>query len=108
MSRGFPDKKIPPIEIVAHDPFRYIGDMLSLVLELAMSEKSFTEHVLMDKRGTVLALVIQQLNTPDTRSLESKFGGQFLKPDTNVESSFISGSLAALLRPLKVLLVLFD
>jgi hypothetical protein len=52
LSRGFPDKNIPPIEIVAHDPFRYIGDMLSLVLELAMSEKSFTEQVLADKRGT--------------------------------------------------------
>ncbi len=51
ISKGFPDKKIPPIEIVAHDPFRYIGDMLSLVLELAMSEKTFVEQVFRDKKG---------------------------------------------------------
>ncbi len=54
LGKGVPEKNLPPIEIVAHDPFRYIGDMLSFVHEMIVNQKMLADSIFKDKRGYLI------------------------------------------------------
>lgn len=55
---GEPDKSVKPIELVAHDPLRYVGDMLAWTHSATVSEREALE-VLFISEGDEIAKGIQ-------------------------------------------------
>jgi hypothetical protein len=46
LTRGGPGGTPKPIELHAHDPLRYVGDMLAWLHQAAASERELLEHIL--------------------------------------------------------------
>lgn len=103
LTRGGPGGTPRPIELHAHDPLRYIGDMLAWLHQTVASEREFLESLLSSEK-----------RKPDRGQAKITFpkasplrlvGSEV--PDTEIVNSLLDKNMEGTARPLKVPLSLF-
>ncbi|KAF9586133.1 Golgi transport complex subunit 6 [Lunasporangiospora selenospora] len=97
LTRGGPGGTPRPIELHAHDPLRYIGDMLAWIHQTAASEREFLESLLDNERrnrGRGQAEV-KVTKASSLRLVESE------ETDAEVVASLMDKNLEGTARPLK-------
>lgn len=98
LTRGGPGGTPRPIELHAHDPLRYIGDMLAWIHQTVASEREFLESVLSSerkKRDRGQAEIKLPKASP-LRLVESD------ATDAEIVDSLLDKNLEGTARPLKV------
>ncbi|KAF9913844.1 Golgi transport complex subunit 6 [Lobosporangium transversale] len=97
LTRGGPGGTPRPIELHAHDPLRYIGDMLAWIHQTVASEREFLESLLSsEKRNKDRGQIEIKLPKPSPlRLAESDMS------DTEIIDSLLDKNLEGTARPLK-------
>ncbi|KAG0231611.1 Golgi transport complex subunit 6 [Actinomortierella wolfii] len=97
LTRGGPGGMPRPIELHAHDPLRYIGDMLAWIHQTVASEREFLESLLDRERQNLDPEVValqQQVASP-MRLIEEE------ATDAEIIHSLLDQNLEGTTRPLK-------
>ncbi len=99
LTRGGPGGTPRPIELHAHDPLRYIGDMLAWLHQTVASEREFLESLLNSERRTRDRgqMEVKLPKASPLRLVESDVS------DADIVDSLLDKNLEGTSRPLKVL-----
>jgi hypothetical protein len=87
--KGGPNGHPKPIELHAHEPIRYVGDMLAWIHQTAASEREML-HVLL--KGNMIAGDSNEFSLPMS----------ILPPSDDMTSSFLTTVMEGTCRPLKL------
>lgn len=98
LTRGGPGGTPKPIELHAHDPLRYVGDMLAWLHQSAAGDRELFEVMFDVKRENVRLYTLSPLASDASES----GNGEDMSDDEQLIVTILDNSIEGLCRPLKV------